>query len=60
MTQNIWLFVVGGGALALLLVYIFVIKSNKDSDVPIERTEKATHDLYEAEHEAAEKREGEI
>ncbi|MBB3763032.1 hypothetical protein [Sphingomicrobium lutaoense] len=47
------------GVIALLVVYLFVIRKNKESDIPVERTERATHELYEEEHEAAEKREDE-
>jgi hypothetical protein len=45
------------GVIALIAVYIFAIRKNKESDIPMERTERATHELYEEEHEAAEKRE---
>ncbi|MCJ7420905.1 hypothetical protein [Sphingomicrobium astaxanthinifaciens] len=46
------------GVAALFVIYLFVIKKNKDSDIPVERSERATRELYEEEHEAAEKREG--
>lgn len=46
------------GALVTVFVMLFVIKKNKDSDIPMERTERATKELYEEEHEAAERRDG--
>ena len=47
------------GVIAMLIVFIFVIQKNKakDSASDIAHTEKATHDLYEEEHAAAERRE---
>lgn len=46
------------GAALLFIVFIFVIRKNQTSDIPMERTEEATHELYEEEHEAAERRDG--
>ncbi|WP_260483296.1 hypothetical protein [Sphingomicrobium flavum] len=46
------------GAILLVVVFVYVITKNKQSKIPMEKTEQATHDLYEAEHEAAERRDG--
>lgn len=39
------------GFVLLAIVFLIVIRKNKTSDVPIERTEQATKELYEEEHE---------
>ena len=48
------------GAVLLLVVFIYAISRNKakDSAASVAHTERATHELYEEEHRAAERRDG--
>lgn len=39
------------GFIVLAVVFLIVIRKNKNSDVPVEHTEQATKKLYEEEHE---------
>ena len=39
------------GFIILAIVMLIVIGKNKKSDIPVERTEQATKELYEEEHE---------
>ncbi|WP_265571608.1 hypothetical protein [Sphingomicrobium nitratireducens] len=47
MSHILWSLATVVGVIVLALVMLHVIRKNKASDVPIERTERATRELYE-------------
>ena len=52
--------IIGAALIAIVILYAMSRNKAKDSSADVARTERATHELYEEEHRAAERRDGEI
>ena len=56
MANILWSLATVVGVIVLAVVFIHVIRKNKDSDIPMERTERATEELREEIHEEHERK----
>ena len=53
---SLWSLATVIGVIVLGIIFVYVIRKNKESDVPMERTERATEELREELHEEHERK----